>query len=226
MTEYTQLVAFSEVDETNWAPLSVFVSVTDELVPDPSCFNKGTLILCYDPETQTEEYRPVETLKRGDLVKTYLHGYRPVDLVGSNVLINDPLRFDRCMYAMRKAKHPSLVEDLLLTGGHGVLVDSLGKHKRRNDRLFQGQTPMLDGKWIMLVAASPDFEQIRETQVFTYYHFTVSAREEGDADREDGEDDMHVRYGVWANGVLCETPSKAQYLEFERAGGPTMPKTR
>ena len=39
---------------------------------------------------------------------------------------------------------------------------------------------------------------------FTYYHLTVES---------DG--DENKRYGIWANGILSETPSKKQFLNHK-----------
>jgi hypothetical protein len=64
-----------------------------------SCFNEGTKILCLNDKLE-EEYIPIENLKKGDSVKTYLHGYRKIDLIGKNTLFNNPDKFADCMYKM------------------------------------------------------------------------------------------------------------------------------
>ena len=54
------------------------------------------------------------------------------------------------------------------------------------------------------VSSSSLFEKIDNTNIYTYYHFTLE---------NNGNDEE--RYGVWANGVLTETPSKKQFLTFK-----------
>ena len=51
-----------------------------------------------------EEYIPIEHLKKGDLVKSYKHGYKKIDLIGKNIMINNPKHFSKCMYKMEKTR--------------------------------------------------------------------------------------------------------------------------
>ena len=41
------------------------------------------------PTNLEEEYIPIKNLKKGDLVKTYLHGYRKIEIIGKNTLKNN-----------------------------------------------------------------------------------------------------------------------------------------
>jgi hypothetical protein len=176
---------------------TVFVSATFTIIPisDPTCFNEGTKILCLNKNLE-EEYIPIETLKKGDLVKSYKHGYRKIDLIGKNTLVNNPSKFNECMYKMEKTEENGLLEDLIVTGGHAILVDELGEHKQENDKIF-GETPKIDGKYLLLSCVSKNFTKIEETTSYTYYHLTLE---------NNGDDEE--RFGIWANGVLTETPSK------------------
>ena len=57
--------------------------MTEDPIEDllPICFNQGTKILCCNKNLK-EEYISIENLKKGDLVKTYKHGYKKIDLIG------------------------------------------------------------------------------------------------------------------------------------------------
>ena len=165
---------------------------------NPSCYNEGTKILCLNKQL-AEEYIAIELLRKGDLVKSYKHGYRRVDLIGRDSMINNPNRFNQCMYKMEKTAENGLLEDLIVTGGHVLLVDDLGDHKEKNDKIF-GATPMIDDKYLLLSAVSNDFKKIENNNLYTYYHFTLE---------NNGSDDE--RFGVWANGILTETVSKNQF---------------
>ena len=175
----------------------IFLSAVFNIVPisDPTCFNEGTKILCLNKNLE-EEYIPIENLKKGDLVKSYKHGYRKIDLIGKNTLVNNPSKFSECMYKMEKTEENGLLEDLIVTGGHAILVDELGEHADENNKIF-GETPKIDGKYLLLSCVSKNFTKIEDTTSYTYYHLTL---ENNDNDEE--------RFGIWANGILTETPSK------------------
>jgi hypothetical protein len=171
------------------------------LAYDPSsvCFNEGTKILCLNKEL-LEEYIRIENLRKGDIVKSYKHGYRKIDLIGKNPMINNPEKFNKCMYKMEKTKENGLIEDLIVTGGHSILVDDLGENKEENEKIFKG-TQMIDDKYLLLSAVSKDFKKLENNNLYIYYHFIL----ENDGNNE-------ARYGVWANGILTETPNKNLFM--------------
>jgi len=170
-------------------------------IPDPSCFNEGTKIL-YLNKNLEEEYIPIENLRKGDLVKSYKYGYRKIHLMGKNPMINNPERFNECMYKMEKTEENGLIEDLIVTGGHSILVDDLGICKEENEKIFG--THMIDDKYLLLSAVSKEFIKLENTNLYTYYHFILE---------NDGDNDK--RYGVWANGILTETPSKNYFTNYK-----------
>lgn len=174
-------------------------------ISDPTCFNEGTKILCLNKEGD-EEYIAIEKLCKGDLVKTYLHGYRRIDIIGKNILPNDPSKPLSCMFKMEKTDTNGLIEDLIITGGHSILVDTIENEecREKNNTLFNNYVHTIDNKVLLLAAASDHFKPILETSIFVYYHFILE---------NDGDDEK--RYGVWANGVLVETPSKKNFTDFK-----------
>jgi hypothetical protein len=160
-----------------------------------SCFNHGTNILCQIHGADI--WRPIEQLKRGDLVKTYKHGYRSITHIGKGALINNPDLWHSCMYQGQLQGF----EPLIITGGHALLVDTLTQEEREAQAAFWGRAEeVIDDKILIVAPVCKDFKAILNTDVYTYYHFTVE---------NDGDDDR--RYGVWANGFLTETPSTHQY---------------
>ncbi|NDE17318.1 hypothetical protein EBZ80_20545 [bacterium] len=164
----------------------------------PLCFNKGTKILCV-LENGRQTWTPIEDLNRGDVVRTYKHGDRKIAHIVESVILNNPDRFNTCMYRMRKTEANELSEDLIVTGGHSILVDDLGDARDANERIF-GSLPMIDDKYLLLAAVSQDFAKIESHDAFTCYHLVLE---------NDGDDDQ--RFGVWSNGILTETPSKNQW---------------
>jgi hypothetical protein len=166
---------------------------TFQTISDPSCFNEGTKILCLNKDF-VEEYRPIENLRKGDLVKSYKHGYRKIDLIGKNPMFNNPNVWHKCMYKMEKS-------DLIVTGGHGILVDTIDspKEQEENNKRF-GKPIQIDDKQLLLASVSKDFLKLEDTNLYIYYHFILE---------NNGDDEE--RFGVWANGILTETPSKTQF---------------
>ena len=164
---------------------------------DPACFNEGTKILCMN--NNLEEYIPIEDLQKGDLVKTYKHGNRKIDLIGKQQMINTPENFCICMYKMKKTDNNALIEDLIITGCHSILVDDLGSFKEENDMLV-GSTQMIDDKYLLLSAVSDQFVKLDNTNLYTYYHFILE---------NNGNDE---RFGVWANGVLVEASCMKHFI--------------
>ena len=176
------------------------LNVNIQQISDPSCFNEGTKILCLNKNFE-EEYIPIENLRKGDLVKSYKHGYRKIDLIGKNYMINNPDKFNECMYKMKKTDDNGLIEDLIITGGHSILVDDLEKYKEENYN-FLGEVQMIDNKYLLLSAVSNNFTKLENTNLYTYYHFILE---------NNGNDDE--RFGVWANGILTETSSKKYFMK-------------
>uniref|UniRef100_A0A6C0LNZ9 Hedgehog/Intein (Hint) domain-containing protein n=1 Tax=viral metagenome TaxID=1070528 RepID=A0A6C0LNZ9_9ZZZZ len=118
-------------------------------------------------------------------------------------MVNIPSKPLACMYKMVKTVSNGLTKDLIVTGGHSILVDDLGELKEINDQMFGGNTPKIDGKYLLLSSVSPDFSKLENHYIYTWYHFTLE---------NDGDDDR--RFGVWANGILTETPSKNQLIQM------------
>ena len=55
----------------------------------------------------------------------------------------------------------------------------------------------IDDKYLLLACVSKDFVKIEDTEKYSYYHFILE---------NNGDDEQ--RFGVYANGILTETPSK------------------
>ena len=176
--------------------------VTIYLYVSPACYNKGTKILCLNKQFE-EEYLPIENFKKGDIVKTYKHGYRKITAISSSAIINNPNMWNHCMYKMVKTEQNGLLEDLIVTGNHTILVDDLVNYKKKNDILFLGKTPKIDDKYLLLAAVSNNFKKIEDVKLYTYYHFILE---------NNGDDEQ--RFGVWANGMLSETPSKTFFINW------------
>ena len=169
---------------------------------DPNCFSEGTKILCYKQLENSsicilrEEYRLVQDLKVGDLVKSYKHGYRKISKILNGFIKNNPDGQDNgdCMYIMKKTPDNGLIEDLILTRNHAILVEKLTENEKKateNDEKI-----IIDDLLCLITGKSDKFEKVQNTNFYNYYHFSLDS--DGDNDR---------RFGVWANGLLVELPS-------------------
>jgi hypothetical protein len=163
------------------------------------CFNKGTKILCMNNQLK-DEYVNIELLQKGDFVKTYKHGYRKVSRVITGILINNPKKWNMCMYKMKKTPTNRLIKDLIVTGGHSILVDAISEEEQ-NKYDEMGLTEFskltIDNKRLLLSSVSDQFSPMQDTEIYNYYHLLL-----------ENNDDKEERFGIWANGILTETPNE------------------
>jgi hypothetical protein len=165
------------------------------------CFNEGSLILTLNSKGE-EEWIKIEKLTVGQLVKTYLHGYRKIKHIGKGSFKNDINEPFKCMYKLPKNEN-DVFEDLILTGGHSILVDEIKDEDEYtlNNKYFNGYIQKIDDKLLVLACASSQFIQVNDDNEYTYYHFVL-----------ENDGDINKRYGIWSNGVLTETPSEDCFL--------------
>ena len=174
--------------------------LTDVYIGDDSsviCFNSGTKILCI--RDNVEQYIPIELInKETDLVKTYKNGNRKVSKLKHMILNNNPEDFTQCMFVM--PKKGDMIDDLIVTGGHSILVDKYETDEIENihKELFGGQLEKIDSKVLVLAGKSDEFKKIENKEIFDIFHIAL----EGDSDEDDN------RYSIWANGVLTESTYK------------------
>ena len=146
-----------------------------------ACFLEGTKIL-------TEEgYKPIESLRVGDMVETLKHGYKPIVIMGTSKIYNDgtPNRTREKLY-----RYP---EGLVVTGGHSALVDQItGVQYSKMWKSMNGIF-LTEGK-IRLPAM--DDERASPYPVrgeYTIYNFALESPSQ------------KSNYGVYADGVLTES---------------------
>ena len=169
----------------------------------PSCYNEGTLILALNlNKNLQEEYVPIENLRIGDLVKTYKHGYRKIEFIGKKTMMNNPSKWNNCMYKMKKTEENKLMDELIITGDHSILVNELSASEKVKQETVWKKNYKIDDKFLLMAFASEKFTKLENTNKYTYYHLTL--------ENEENEDN---RYGIWANGILSETTFKSHFLK-------------
>ena len=102
-----------------------------------------------------------------------------------------------CLYTMES---PEGLHPLTLTGRHSILVDDWSSHYAVLRRTELSST-QVEGKYILGAGYSTLFTRIDEPKCERVYHFALDGPEN--------------RYGVLANGILCETLDKNSVNKLE-----------
>ncbi len=194
--------SYSIFDETQFSDIYSQVKDSGLKRSNALCFNEDVTILCLNNNFDEEQIK-VSDLKVGMLVKTFKHGFRKIIDIKYGSFNNDINDWRHCMFKMSKNEHPHLTHDLILTGGHSILVDSLSDSEAKlNFERFNSYVPIIDNKTVLLSSVSNLFEPIDNDNLFNFFHFIL-----------DNDNDDNVRFGVWANNILVETPSKTEFYK-------------
>jgi len=166
------------------------------------CFMKGTQILCFRGEE--EVYRPVQDLRKGDLVKTYRNGYLPIHMIGTSSLSNPghEMRIPNRLYKCSKELYPDLFEDLYITGCHSILVPALTNDQWENTKAMLGNVYITDNHFRLMACVDEKSQPYKRDAMIDIYHIALE------------NDDYYMNYGVYANGLLVETCSKRYLTEL------------
>ena len=163
-----------------------------------TCLGHTTKILCLN-DNEEEIYTCVKDLKIGDIVKTYKHGYIPIKKIKKLLIVNDNSLFTHNMYILRKTDENNLIEDLIMSGGHSLLVDELPEEEDKKQKMI-GFDYCIDDKKLMLAGLSDLFEPFLEEKNYLVYNFIL-----------ENNGDKTKRYGVYANGILVETGNENHF---------------
>ena len=159
------------------------------------CFLEGTKILCLKDDVET--YMPIETMRTGTLVKTRLDGYKKVELIGKNIIVN-PGHSDRVearLYKLSPSQYSELHEDLFITGAHSVLVETITDKQREELTKQVGKIFITDKKYRLMALVDERAEPWASEGTYTIWHFALE------------HTNIVMNYGVYANGLLVETCS-------------------
>ena len=161
------------------------------------CFKEDTKILTNDG------YRPIQYLRKGDLVKTFKHGFLPIVLIGKRYIYHQALqeRIKDQLYKCSKDNFDEVFEPLIITGAHSILVDNfINEDQKRKMIEVNGDTYVTDNKYRLAACADPRALIYEIPGTYTIYHFALK------------NDNYYMNYGIYANGLLVETCSK-RYLK-------------
>ena len=166
------------------------------------CFKEGSLILCSVEDE--EHYIPIEHIQKGTLVRTALNGYKRVSLIGRSKLFNpeDDLRSMNRLYICKKEAYPELTEDLVVTGAHSLLVDTLTEEQKEKTLFYANKILVTDNKYRLMACLDERAQPYQVEGVHTIWHLALE------------HEDQLMNYGIYANGLLVETASKRMMREL------------
>lgn len=166
------------------------------------CFREGTQIACLVAGHET--LVPIESMHKGMLVNTYLHGYVPVELIHSTKIYNpsDNVRSKNRLYKLAPSQYPELTHPLYLTGCHSILVNSLSEEENAETARLLGKLFITDNKYRLMACIDKRAKPYRTSGIYTIWHFSLE------------NDDYRKNYGVYANGLLVESSSKRMMREY------------
>ena len=166
------------------------------------CFMEGTQILCF--KNNQEVYRPIQELRKGDLVKTISNGYLPIFMIGTSELKNPGhnARVTNRLYKYTSEKYPELFEDLYITGCHSILVPFLTDEEWDNTKEMLGDIFITDNHFRLMACLDENAEPYCKAAYINIYHIALE------------NTNYYMNYGVYANGLLVESCSKRYLSEL------------
>ena len=169
------------------------------------CFAENSVILCLVDGKET--YVPVQDLRKGTLVKTSTSGVLPVKLIGSSQIYNpaNELRYTNRLFRLPKSAYPELTDDLIVTGGHSILLPELTEEQKEAELEEHGELFVTEDKYRLMVAHDKRAVPHEEQGVFNIWHFSLENEQKG------------WNYGVYANGGLL-VESASEIVMQKRSG--------
>jgi hypothetical protein len=186
----------------------VFYSIANKYSPgqppgptNVPCFKQDSKILCF--KDGREMYVKIQDIRKGNLVKTIKHGYVPVNMIGKREIYHPASnnRLKTQLYKCSNAEYPEVLDDLILTGCHSLLVDSFANETQKEKVIEVNKDIYItDNKYRLPACVDLRASVYKVPGTYTIYHLALE------------NDDYYMNYGIYANGLLVETCSK-QYLE-------------
>ena len=172
----------------------LFTSISGPLV----CFKEGSKILT------DQGYRPIETLRKGDQIKTVDHGFKSIEMIGHRSMIHaaSEERIKDQLYVCRTDQYPEVFEDLVITGCHSILTKQFGEGEREKTQEVLGDIYVTDNHYRLPACVDKRATVYENKGMYTIYHIALE------------NDDYYMNYGIYANGLLVETSSKRYMKEL------------
>jgi len=165
------------------------------------CFKEDSRILT------NKGYRKIQYLRKGDLVKTFKDGFKPIYKIGKKEIVHVPSLEKRTkdqLYKCSCPEYPEVFEDLVLTGCHSILVDEFANDEERDQtQKINGGIYVTDTKYRLPVCVDHRASVYEHAGKYAVYHIALE------------NDDNYMNYGIYANGLLVESTSKRFLDEYK-----------
>jgi len=163
------------------------------------CFKEDSKILT------NHGYIPVQHLRKGDLIQTLKDGFKPIYMIGKKEIHHQASQEDRIkdqLYVCKKENYPDIIEDLVITGCHSILVKSFkdDEQKEKTANLQNGTIYVTDDHYRLPACLDEKALVYEPAGIYTIYHLALE------------HDNYYMNYGIYANGLLVESCTK-NYLE-------------
>jgi hypothetical protein len=171
-------------------------------------YNNNITCFLYNSKILTDKgYQPIEDLRKGDLVQTFKHGLKAINMIGKKEIWNPVNKKERVkdqLYLCNKDKFPELNEPLVITGCHSILVENsveaVSLEQMEKVKEVNGGIYLTDDKLRLPACVDVRTSVYEKEGLHTIYHLALD------------HDDYYMNYGIYANGLLVETCSK-RYLK-------------
>ena len=172
--------------------------IPSDIPPIPPCFKEGTKILTM------KGYKLVQDLRKGDMVKTLRNDYKAIEMIGKKEFIHRPTPEDRVkeqLYVCSKTEFDQILEPLVITGCHSILVGEFVSEAQRQKTIeVNGDIYLTDNKYRLPACAHHQTTVYDQPGTYTIYHLALE------------NEDYFMNYGIYANGLLVESCSR-RYLK-------------
>jgi hypothetical protein len=143
-------------------------------------------------------------LRKGDLIKTLLHGDVPIHAIGYRDMYNFNSNNDirNKLFVCSKSYYCEVIEDLVVTGCHSILVEEFNEGEREKTFAILGDIYATDDKYRLPACVDCRAKPYNIEGKFTIYHIALE------------HDNYYMNYGIYANGLLVESCSKRYLIEL------------
>jgi hypothetical protein len=181
------------------------IQISDPMAVNATCFLEGTKILAMDKK-RILKYIPIEKLKPGMLVQTLSSGLVPIKYIGYFTLYNPGLatRVRDQLFVCKKSAYPELREDLVLTGNHSILVDTITDEESEQITETLGDIYVTEKKYRLPAFNDKRAEPYDKRGEFRIWNLALE------------NENYYANYGIFANGLLVETTSCRYIKEISK----------
>ena len=147
-------------------------------IPDVTpCFLHDSILLTYNPSTKTEEYKSIQLLQKGDLVKTRLHGFIPITHIGKKSVYHPAkkdMRIEDQLYICFPEDFPELTTSLVITGRHCILVPKFETDEQiENVKRVNGQIYLTEKRYRLPACLHSKTHVYEKEGIVDIYHIAL-----------------------------------------------------